>query len=155
MRGGSNVLCDTFSLGRTNVVATHGRSTTSNLGAVAVSRSQNQLTYMFPVDTECLRVFEEIINIRLEARHDLEDELALILEFGDVILIPSPARSRKTSVDGETGDVQLLIGIQLSNLIPLLPLAERWDGITAVDPPIDGAKSCCPAGSAGEVEAAT
>ena len=126
MRGGSNVLCDTFSLGRTNVVATHGRSTTSNLGAVAVSRSQNQLTYMFPVDTECLRVFEEIINIRLEARHDLEDELALILEFGDVILIPSPARSRKTSVDGETGDVQLLIGIQLSNLILLLlPLVEE------------------------------
>ena len=94
VRDGSNVLCDTFSLECTNVVATHGHSTTSNLGKVVVSRSQNQLTYIFPMDTECLRVFKKIISIHLKARHDLQDELALILEFGNVILIPSPARSK-------------------------------------------------------------
>ena len=50
------------------------------------------------MDTECLRVFEGIIDIRLEARHDLGDKLTLIFEFGDVIFVPSPARSRKMSV---------------------------------------------------------
>ena len=55
------------------------------------------MTYIFAIHAERLRVLEEIIDVCLEARHNLEDEFALKLEFSDVILVPNAARLRKTS----------------------------------------------------------